>query len=419
MVEYYFEAYDNSGNRTTLPDNADAFADEQHNQFGNVSNVFEFTCLPTMVSDILYVDDYHGIGSFYGEVEEYFNQTFLAVMTPDNQPDRYDVNGPNLRVSNGLGSRAHWKQLAEAYVKIIWDSGDLDEATICDGTAASDKSNDQQLLQDWVAFSQDDRGLWICGDNIAYDMSVNMAIPPGGGLFGTCNVSYIGDSYFIFTGETSPIVTGVNTGIFWNIGEPDQCYAFGGCPTFNRFDFLETLVSPPVFGARSLRYPFASPILYAGIQSQYPKPVDGAMRTMWWGFSFMYVRDINPSAPLVRNRLFQEVMEWMQNYVNSNTTGDETPGVFSYHLDQNYPNPFNPSTRIIFGLKDAGRVSIRIYDTAGRLVRNLIDERRLPGDYEELWDGRDDKGLEVASGVYFCRMTAGESNVTKKMVLLR
>ena len=64
-------------------------------------------------------------------------------------------------------------------------------------------------------------------------------------------------------------------------------------------------------------------------------------------------------------------------------------------------------------------MSIRIYDTAGRLVRNLIDERRLPGDYEELWDGRDDKGLEVASGVYFCRMTAGESNVTKKMVLLR
>jgi len=101
-------------------------------------------------------------------------------------------------------------------------------------------------------------------------------------------------------------------------------------------------------------------------------------------------------------------------------TGDEpvVPPVASY-LSQNFPNPFNPVTMIRFGLREPGRVSIRIYDTAGRLMRVLVEERRDAGHYTEGWDGRDDAGRAVASGIYFYRIEAGAFGDTKKMVLLR
>ena len=89
------------------------------------------------------------------------------------------------------------------------------------------------------------------------------------------------------------------------------------------------------------------------------------------------------------------------------------------YLRQNYPNPFNPTTRIAFGLAAQGRVSLRVYDAAGRLVRVLFEGSRPAGNYTELWDGRDSRGGAVASGIYFYRLQAGEFTETRKMVLTR
>jgi hypothetical protein len=101
-------------------------------------------------------------------------------------------------------------------------------------------------------------------------------------------------------------------------------------------------------------------------------------------------------------------------------TGEETPETpAASYLSQNFPNPFNPVTRIRFGLREPGRVSLRIYDTAGRLVRVLVEEDRDAGHYTEEWDGRDTTGRTVASGVYFYRVEAGSFEETKKMILLR
>jgi hypothetical protein len=101
-------------------------------------------------------------------------------------------------------------------------------------------------------------------------------------------------------------------------------------------------------------------------------------------------------------------------------TGDDVPAtpVASY-LSQNYPNPFNPATTIRFGLTARATVSLRIYDAAGRLVRVLVGEPRDAGRYSEDWDGRDNAGRSVASGVYFYRLQAGAFEQTRKMVLLR
>jgi hypothetical protein len=100
--------------------------------------------------------------------------------------------------------------------------------------------------------------------------------------------------------------------------------------------------------------------------------------------------------------------------------GGETPEVpGSYFLAQNVPNPFNPMTTISFGLREAGHVSLRIFDAAGRLVRVLVDEHRDAGTYEAIWDGRNGGSTEVASGVYFYRLDTVAFKETRKMVLLR
>jgi alpha-tubulin suppressor-like RCC1 family protein len=100
--------------------------------------------------------------------------------------------------------------------------------------------------------------------------------------------------------------------------------------------------------------------------------------------------------------------------------GDETPETPAVNfLAQNFPNPFNPVTTIRFGLKAPAHVSLRVYDAAGRIVRVLVDEPRPAGRYEAAWDGRGRAGRQIASGIYFYRIEAGEYAEMKKMVLLR
>ncbi len=95
----------------------------------------------------------------------------------------------------------------------------------------------------------------------------------------------------------------------------------------------------------------------------------------------------------------------------------ELPKVFD--LSQNYPNPFNPSTTIQFKVPDAVDVRLRVYDVGGRLVRTLVDEQKKPNVYKVVWDGHDNNGSRVASGVYFYKLEAGAFVKTRKMVILK
>ena len=83
------------------------------------------------------------------------------------------------------------------------------------------------------------------------------------------------------------------------------------------------------------------------------------------------------------------------------------------------PNPFNPMTHVTFSLPEAGEVSLRVYDVSGRLVRDLVSGPRSAGLHRERWDGRDQAGLDAASGVYFARLSAGGHTQMKSMLLLR
>ena len=90
-------------------------------------------------------------------------------------------------------------------------------------------------------------------------------------------------------------------------------------------------------------------------------------------------------------------------------------------LFQNRPNPFNPSTVIRYAVHGPGPVPVllRVYDVQGRVVATLVSRRVDPGYHDVRWDGRDDRGAEVSSGIYFYRVEIGGHAFTRKMALLQ
>ena len=97
--------------------------------------------------------------------------------------------------------------------------------------------------------------------------------------------------------------------------------------------------------------------------------------------------------------------------------GEERP--VEYALSQNWPNPFNPVTSLRYGMPEAGDVALRVYDAAGRLVRTLVDGEKGEGYHEETWDGTDDAGVRLGSGVYFAKLEVNGAVRTQKLVLLK
>jgi len=95
----------------------------------------------------------------------------------------------------------------------------------------------------------------------------------------------------------------------------------------------------------------------------------------------------------------------------------EAPKVFT--LNQNAPNPFNPATSISFSLAEDRNTSLVVYDALGRTVRTLVNGPLPSGTHTMRWDGRDDTGEAVSSGVYLYRLTAGGVTETKRMTLVR
>jgi hypothetical protein len=109
------------------------------------------------------------------------------------------------------------------------------------------------------------------------------------------------------------------------------------------------------------------------------------------------------------------------------TSVQDAPGGLAlprtYDLFQNYPNPFNPSTTIAFDVPDAVEsrqsVSLTVYDIRGRFVRTLIDSDLEPGSHKIHWNGQNDRGESVASGIYLYTLKAGEERFTRKMTVLK
>lgn len=403
MVEYYFLAIDKSGDSNTLPENAGSTGAYPYR---GGSNYFEFTCLPTGSTDILYVDDFDGRGCLQGAAQVCWEAAFDAVLDDDLFPDRFDINGPSSLVSNGLASRITYQQLCAFYNWIVWDSGNLRYGTVTDGSSCRDKCDDMTLLNEWASNETEPCGIWFAGDNIARESK---------GMYNLDGITVL-DSYFSESDDPSPDLTSYESGYF-----PDTLFTLaGGCPVLNDFDVFDKGAStgPDNF---ELKYDHeADTLLYAAYREDSVNGNGHSVKKFWTGFSLLYLGDNGQKASAARNRLLDAVLGWWDGHApKEDITGGDIPPLYRNFLDQNFPNPFNPRTTIRFGLRSRGPVGLRIYDVSGRLVRTLVDSELEAGPHRVVWDGRNNGGSQVASGVYFCRLATGEYKKSRKIVLFK
>jgi hypothetical protein len=105
--------------------------------------------------------------------------------------------------------------------------------------------------------------------------------------------------------------------------------------------------------------------------------------------------------------------------VNANVGNNDPQIPAVTELKGNYPNPFNPETAIRFSTKESGKVRLSIYNVRGQLIRNLVNEDLSPGNHRIIWNGRDENGSSVASGIYMYRMETSTYTKTLKMMLMK
>jgi hypothetical protein len=377
----------------------------------------EFTCLPAggwkRGGDILYVDCLDGRGG-----QQYVDAAFEQLGLLD-KVDRYDVRGPSSNVANRPGSRVKdISQLLDCYKKIFWDSGDL-SVGIGDGRPGAtnrDKSNDLKLLTDFLDGLLTPGGLYFCGDdqcerlaswvhldavNFKNFITYSLSNPNGGNAYGK--------GYGI-----NPLINTAPAGCFAG----DTFYAYGGCLGYNDFDvmtptgdsFTEGTYGAPSGGTPAQR-------TNSAIISNLTTNGNGvSVGVILAGFGFSYIRDDEIDGTMDRAKHMHDILTWLNN-TPPQPTG--TGAVESNSLSQNYPNPFNPQTTIAFSVKERGLVNLKVYNVAGQLVRTLANEEFAAGAHTKVWDGRNDAGQAVSSGVYFYKLVANNFSQTKKMVLLK
>lgn len=125
-----------------------------------------------------------------------------------------------------------------------------------------------------------------------------------------------------------------------------------------------------------------------------------------------YWNDVSNGRPEVQS-VHPEVEAGQVFYANAAAI----PTKFALH--QNSPNPFNPTTRVAFDMAAPGDVKISVYNVLGQNVIDLVDGYRDAGSYDVIWDGKDNSGTQVATGVYFYRINTEQFSETRKMLLLK
>ncbi len=153
----------------------------------------------------------------------------------------------------------------------------------------------------------------------------------------------------------------------------------------------------------------------------------------WDGYSEGWVLDIIPVPELINtSAYFRFVLEvddsvddpgwWIDEIKllsssSANANGDIPPA--KSRLFQNIPNPFNPDTRIKYDLATPGLVDLSIFNIKGQKIRTLVSEDQNSGNYEYIWDGKNDNQKTVSSGIYFYRLKTEDLNASQRMVLLK
>ena len=379
----------------------------------------EFEILPSggynRGGDILYVDDTDDRG---GPAQLFFDSAFDMLGIRD-KIDRFDVMGPSSAVGNSLASRvtANINQIINVYRKIIWSSGNLSSATIGDGTGNPEKSDDFGLLEQFIRTSDKGPGLYISGDDVAEEW-----VTLGGAGAVLLKSSWIPfnllDGDHINFGEVvSPTFTGTSSDPAGPEFSGKSFVGYGGCALINDFDVLQPT------GQSIENYPYPNAGTGNGsavISAATTNAASVTAKIVLSGISFHYIRDAVVQFPPARVDHLRTILLWLGNIVPEASGVPGGGPQFANALFNAYPNPFNPTTTIKYSIKDRGHVSLKVYNAAGQLIRTLVDEVQAPDQIQPVtWDGANNAGQTVSSGVYFYKLVTNNFSQTKKMVLLK
>jgi hypothetical protein len=408
-IFYYFSARDANGNTNYWSELTGTTLSETEAR----ANPIEVTCLPANAlhgrTDILYIDDFDHDGA-----QRFFESAFeIMGLTPD----RYDVLRPTAFMGNGPGRRVVdvIQQLAGVYRTIIWNSGDLRDGLIGDGTGNPELSDDFGMLFTFLDQSPNRPGLYISGNNIASEWDTLS----GSGALNLrtkyMNFDLASGDHVSLGQQLTPLVIGEPGSCFDHLSGPDMLLAYGGCSPISDFDVLQ---SP---GGSALAMSYSGTPAYGAVLTQVTlNAVGDTAKVVLSGFSYHVIRDdIRQSIP-DRVAHLLDIIRWLENDVADPTSAANRP-VFRNRLAKNYPNPFNPSTTVRYSIKEKGHVTLKIYNVAGKLVRTLVDEMKTPRaeGFSVIWDGKSAHGDEVASGVYLYKLTAKNFAKTNKMIVLK
>jgi hypothetical protein len=444
-VWYYIQVKDDDGNLAYWPSTADPTEPPPQRPYYN--NYLEFGILPGAgwlcdePDRILLVDDcgrsdydFHPCmqESTLWETEDFY-ESIIEKYIPCGgwcSCDKYDIRGASAGLSNepwGILTHpdpANPDSVVRLYDTVVWFSSHHDYNTVRDTM--------QCVL---VEFVRNGGNLLICGNGIGVDMTAYGSYVDGaeacdfyGGLLG---------ARMDPPGESAPGILNPHTYAratdsvpFSTLDSDDRFHYHMGCPVNARHDRIMINDNPPWWAPNPQPYlVFESEVAYdpgdsvVAIYNEVAR--GGKVLYMCVDLSAM-VDSCMVTCPDGTFRGRRDIMDdalW-NIFPAPNTTGvrnetEHSERKFAYSLSQNQPNPFNPDTHIRYSVRDGGRVRLRIYDVAGRLVKVLLDEMKRPGQYQVHWDGTNDHGQPVATGMYFCRMEAGEFRATRKMVMLK
>ena len=391
-VSYYFAAADVCGNSSTLP-------------AGAPIEVFQFKILPSENTSVLLA---------YSGKQDYQNTELPVYIEQLNNANiAYDIYD--------------WEEFAEYTIPNTYSTI---LAYACTGTASPATLYLSQKLMDFLNSGTIDnpKNLFFSSDGFAFSQSGTpnshpmkqllngyfrtFAVSTGGGggtngLAGPDVFSY--QSGTIMCTTYSPVGTiGTEYSVYAN--SPDCIFAYDEVP-----DWYADLVPYPEIGAMNAFVFEDGPVdghayLYHGVcATAVQTPI---FRTFYFSFDFSQLNN-----PAQREELFADLMDWFEVYPTS-INENELPIVQS-KLQTNYPNPFNPATTIAFSLAKADKVEIVIYNLKGQKVKTLLSDNLLAGNHSIVWDGTDDKGKTLSSGIYLVKMKTGKTIDTRKITMLK
>ena len=443
VMHYYFTASDTVAGGAqqsgTLPRDLGGFGifeGEPHFIHMQWPGDFTLHCLPTVrsatpgdVPDIMFWNDF----GEHGDLARWMFTLRGLNMERGVDYDVYDTNDPDAGVGNGLGATGTATTLG-LYEHLLYSCGDLDAFTMA-GTKVpgvevpfvGDGSDDIGLVKSYLLGGGN---LFACGDDLYGSIHIEPDQTGASLVESYFGVTFITDNVRLsIDGQYRPTVRFVSNPT--DLVLYDDFVADGGCPSFKQFDGMAESGLTAYRVAEFLDPDGESgayPAFAAMVAGELPTgarivtcPVD--LRSWRRPYGEMGIPGKYNAPPSIGTEVLCDILTYLygdcEEFNCDWITAAEDPDLPRPLRARHWPNPFNPRVKIEFAAARAGHVTLRVYDLRGELLRTLVDEERPVGPQVVEWDGRDEGGRSVASGVYFYEVRAGGEAVVEKMALVR